>query len=165
MFMFTGDNSNDQLIIVIKLIIIILLTWHCSLSTVSVSLMSPVTVLLSLVTPLSNTFPASVNQKIKGTYQLCKEYWIWLSQKYFPRFCDFKDCTKQYKADNFQIPFISRHFSFSKKSYLDWDRMLLLCRKSARVVVLVNFRLLVVRPESYFRNEDFCFRQSWKSVK
>ena len=36
--------------------------------------------------------------------------------------------------------------------------------KGARVVVLVNFRFVLVRPESYFRNEDFCFRQ-WKSVK
>ena len=37
------------------------------------------------------------------------------------------------------------------------------CR--ARVVVLVNFRFVLVRPESYFRNEDFCFRAGSQSSK
>ena len=35
----------------------------------------------------------------------------------------------------------------------------------ARVVVLVNFRFVLVRPESYFRNEDFCFRAGSQSSK
>ena len=35
----------------------------------------------------------------------------------------------------------------------------------ARVVVLVNFRFVLVRPESYFRNEDFCFRCGSQSSK
>ena len=37
--------------------------------------------------------------------------------------------------------------------------------KGARVVVLVNFRFVLVRPESYFRNEDFCFRAGSQSSK